>query len=126
MNQTQVMVPKRFGILRLIGVVLKVLAWLSLVMGVVGAVVVLLAGNALVDTLAAAGLVSPLGGSEAVILALGGLLMGVIYFLALFAAGESLFLQLAVEENTRLTAAILLKMDQEAGPEPQPAYPGVS
>lgn len=124
MNQTQMVVPKRFGMLRLIGVILKVLAWLSLVMGVVGAVVVLLAGNALVDTLAAAGLASPLGGSEAVILALGGLLMGVIYFLALFAAGESLFLQLAVEENTRLTAAILLKMDQEAGPEP--AYPGVS
>ncbi len=118
MNNVQMMVPKRFGMLRVIGVMLKVLAWLSLVMGVVGAVAGLLAGGALTDLLSTSGLASPLGGGEAIILALGGLLTGLISFLALYAAGEGIFLQLAVEENTRITAALLMKMDQEAGPEP--------
>jgi len=118
MNNVQMMVPKRFGVLRVIGVLLKVLAWFSLVMGVVGAVAGLLAGGALTDLLSNAGVASPLGGGEAMILALGGLLTGLISFLALYAAGEGIFLQLAVEENTRLTAALLLKMDQEVGSDP--------
>ncbi|MBP7960595.1 MAG: hypothetical protein KBG20_03520 [Caldilineaceae bacterium] len=117
MNSAQMMVPKRFGMLRVIGILLKVLAWLSLVMGVVGAVTGLLAGGAVTDLLSTNGIASPLGGGEAIILALGGLLTGLISFLALYAAGEGLFLQLAVEENTRITAALLMKMDQEAGAE---------
>ena len=117
MNSAQMMVPKRFGMLRVIGILLKVLAWLSLVMGVVGAVTGLLAGGAVTDLLSTNGIASPLGGGEAIILALGGLLTGLISFLALYAAGEGLFLQLAVEENTRITAALLMKMDHEAGAE---------
>lgn len=117
MNNVQMIVPKRFGVLRGIGVMLKVFAWLSLVMGVAGAVAGLLAGGALTDLLSTSGLTSPLGGGEAIILALGGLLTGLITFLALYAAGEGIFLQLAVEENTRLTAALLMKMDQESAPE---------
>ncbi len=116
MNNVQMMVPKRFGMLRVIGVLLKVLAWLSLVMGVVGAVAGLLVGGALTDLLATSGIGSPLGGGEAILLAVG-LLTGLIGFLALYAAGDSIFLQLAVEENTRLTAALLMKMDQESAPE---------
>lgn len=115
MNSAQMMVPKRFGMLRVIGILLKVLAWLSLVMGVVGAVTGLLAGGAVTDLLSTNGIAS-LGGGEAIILALGGLLTGLISFLALYAAGEGIFLQLAVEENT-ITPALLMKMDQEAGAE---------
>ena len=50
---------------------------------------------------------------------------GIIYFLLLYAAGESLHLQLALEENTRLTAALLLRMHQESHQsDPRAPYSG--
>jgi hypothetical protein len=50
------------------------------------------------------------------------LLVGIIYFLLLYASGESFHLQLALEENTRLTAALLLRMHQETQQETRSGY----
>jgi hypothetical protein len=50
------------------------------------------------------------------------LLGGLIYFLSLYVAGEALHLQLAVEENTRLTAALLLRMHQDGQVDNGAAY----
>jgi len=70
---------------------------------------------------AAAGqvLASPAGG---IVAGIAILLFGLIYFLALYATGESVHMQLAVEENTRLTAALLLRMHQESQQETRPSY----
>jgi hypothetical protein len=110
-------VPKRFGVLRFFGTLLKVIAWIVLVVSVlvaIGAVVFSssdlvtgLLGQSLppgTETLAAGG-----GIVVGIMLLIGGLL----YFLVFYVAGESIHLQLAVEENTRLTAALLLRMHQE-------------
>jgi hypothetical protein len=54
------------------------------------------------------------------------LLGGLLNFVMLYALGEIILLQIAVEENTRLTAALLLKMHQDTQPEPAApaaAYP---
>ena len=50
------------------------------------------------------------------------LLYGFMNFLVFYVVGESLHLSLAMEENTRLTAALLLRMHQESQPEEPPAY----
>ena len=110
-------VPKRFGVLRFFGTLLKVIAWIVLVLSILSAIGAVVAGGSLMSSLAEFGDSSPMMG----VLSSGGgilaglfiLILGLVYFLVLYVSGESLHLQLAVEENTRLTAALLLRMHQE-------------
>lgn len=117
-------VPKRFAILRFFGSLLKVLAWIFLVLSIVGAIGAVLAGTALTPFLSQWGL----GGTE--LLSAGGgivagivtLVLGLFYFVLFYALGEYVQLTLAVEENTRLTAALLLRMHQDSQVDQPPAY----
>jgi hypothetical protein len=96
---------KRFTALRVIGTVFKVLAWISLIGGILGAVLALIAGITMgsQDNLLGLDLAGPLGGIAMFI----AVLIGAIFnFLALYAAGEAIYLALAIEENTRRTAYI--------------------
>jgi len=86
-------VPKRFGILRFISRFLKVIAWIVLFLSIIVAI-----GMAVPSV---AGTFAPM---------LSNLSFGDT---ALYAYGESLHLRLAIEENTRLGAALLLKMHQD-------------
>lgn len=111
-------VPKRFGVLRFFGTLLKVLAWITLVMSILSAIGAVIAGGAFFGMLSSAfgdqaAAASDLGPAGAVLGGLFVLILGLTYFLILYVSGESLHLQLAVEENTRLTAALLLRMHQE-------------
>ena len=109
-------VPKRFGVLRFIGALLKVLAWIILIVSVLGGVGAAVMGDAIVPLVAANPLLAGLMGTPVGRIS-GGvslLLLGIVDFFILYAAGENLHLQLAVEENTRLTAALLLRMHQES------------
>lgn len=114
-------VPKRFGVLRLVGTLLKVIAWIVLILSILGAIGLGLVGSNLQLQLPVTALpidpaqMGPLGG---ILAGIGLLLFGLIYFLLLYASGESIHLQLAVEENTRLTAALLLRMHQDTQQEP--------
>jgi hypothetical protein len=115
-------VPKRFGVLRLVGTLLKVIAWIVLIISILGAIGLVLVGNS-GFTLPTEGLpldTGALGQAQGIIAGIGLLIFGLIYFLVLYASGESLHLQLAVEENTRLTAALLLRMHQDTQQEPAP------
>lgn len=110
-------VPRRFAVLRFFGTLLKVIAWIVLVLSILGAIGAALAGTLLpMDLLTGAlpadsqSLISTSGGILAGIFVL---LMGLVYFIIFYALGEGINLQLAMEENTRLTAALLLKMHQE-------------
>lgn len=121
-------VPKRFGVLRLVGTLLKVIAWIVLIVAILGAIGLVLMENSglqmpAVTDLYGAGTLGQTGG---IAVGLGVLILGLIYFLILYASGESLHLQLAVEENTRLTAALLLRMHQETQPEPAPRNYGAA
>jgi hypothetical protein len=114
-------VPKRFGVLRLLGWILKIIAWIVLVVSILVAVVagVFASGSNLqiingllpADSPLAPLLATPAGGIAA---GIGALLVGILFFLLIYAWGESFHLQLALEENTRLTAALLLRMHQES------------
>ncbi len=100
-------VPKRFAMLRFFGSLLKVLSWIFLVLAIVAAVGAAIAGNSAL----------PLLEDSLVVL-----LIGLFYFVVFYAMGEYVHLALAVEENTRLTAALLLRMHQESQPEPTTSY----
>lgn len=111
-------VPKRFGVLRFFGTLLKVIAWIILILSILTAIAAALAGGNLISSLGPAlgdqaALASTLGTGGGILIGLLVVIMGLIYFLILYVAGENLHLQLAVEENTRLTAALLLRMHQE-------------
>ena len=113
-------VPKRFGVLRVLGTLLKVIAWIVLIVSILGAVglgLTSMNGDLLTQTLSGAipaETLAPFAGAGGILIGIAFLIGGIIYFLLLYAAGESLHLQLALEENTRLTAALLLRMHQES------------
>lgn len=121
-------VPKRFGVLRLVGTLLKVIAWIVLIVSILGAIGLVLVGNSglVIPTTALPLDTSAMGQMQGIIIGLALLVLGLIYFLILYASGESVHLQLAVEENTRLTAALLLRMHQETQQEPAPRNYGAA
>lgn len=122
-------VPKRFDILRFFSSLLKVLAWISLVVSILSAIGIALAGAQMGPFLQTMGeqfapIASSLAGAGGVVLAVFVLLGGLLYFVLLYALGEMISMQLAVEENTRLTAALLLKMHQDNQVDTRTTYPG--
>ena len=121
-------VPKRFGVLRLVGTLLKVIAWIILALSVVFAIIVGIADPNLIGGTSALGGLLPenlaILTSGGIVAGIVGLIIGLIYFLLLYAMGESVHLQVALEENTRLTAALLLRMHQESQVEPEADYVG--
>jgi hypothetical protein len=108
---------RRFTALRFIGTVFKVLAWISLILGLLGAIGTLIAGFALGNQSGLLGL--DLGGPLAgIAMFVVTLVITIIYFLVLYAVGESIYLFLSVEENTRRTAYFI----QQQYTSQQPAY----
>lgn len=96
---------RRFTALRVIGTIFKILAWVSLIFGLLAAVVMLILSFVL------GGEQGPLG------LSVGGPLAGIavfvvtaisslVGFLTLYAVGESVYVFLSIEENTRRSAYI--------------------
>ncbi len=97
---------RRFTALRVIGTVFKVLAWISLILGLLGAIGALIVGFTLSGSQGLLGL--DLGGPLAgIAVFIVSLIIAVFSFLCLYAVGESVYLALAIEENTRHTAYIV-------------------
>ncbi len=107
---------KKFRILRIVATILKIIAWIVLVLGVLGGcgtlVFGLMAGGA--SSRGGVGDFGPLAG------ALGGAASGLViiviaflYFVFIYAYGELINLLLALEENTRLTAERLQEMTKK-------------
>ena len=118
-------VPPRFGVLRLIATLFKVFAWIVLVLSILGALALVVMGPLLRESLVNAEALLGLwvwDQAGGIIAGLILITLGVINFLALFAAGESIQVQLAVEENTRLTAALLLRLEEENHPPAEQPY----
>lgn len=105
---------KKFRVLRLIGTLWKVLAWITLISGILLSLGILLAG-----VLGSGGYILRLFGQEPSVMpgAMGvvssvvgfivALVTTIIYFLILYALGDLIYLLLAIEENTRQTMQAL-------------------
>jgi ABC-type long-subunit fatty acid transport system fused permease/ATPase subunit len=109
---------RRFTALRIIGTVLKILAWIALLFGILLAVASVVVGFGLSGQEALLGLdlAGPLG---AVAMFIAVIIVAIFNFLLLYAAGEAIYVFLAIEENTRRAAYIL----QQQYVSYQPGYP---
>ena len=101
--------PKRYTALRVIATLLKILAWITLILSIVGAIAVGTGGmlntnQILGEPLSRSPLASMVAGLGGALLSL---LFGVLYFIAFYAAGQSINLQIDVEHNTRETHELL-------------------
>ena len=112
---------RRFTALRVIGTVFKILAWISLILGVIAAIGMLILGFTLSEQSGLLGL--ELGGSLAGIAMFVVLLISAVFgFLVLYAIGESVYLFLSIEESTRRTA-YLTQQQYTAFQAPLPSPP---
>lgn len=94
---------RRFMALRVIGTIFKILAWITLIFGLLAAIGSLLLGFTLNEQLGIPGL--DVGGPVAgIVLFVVILILSIFQFLLLYAAGEFLYLFLSIEENSRRTA----------------------
>jgi hypothetical protein len=121
-------VPKRFGVLRFFATLLKVFAWIILVVFVLSAIPLVLVGTVPPESMGVAsgnllGVdLSQVAQGGGIIGGIAALLLGLLNFLILYVVGESVHMQIAVEENTRLTAALLLRMHQDGQADSTPGY----
>jgi hypothetical protein len=109
---------RRFTALRVTATVFKVLAWLVLFLGILSAVLVLILGITTAGALDLlnVGLGGPLVGISGFVVIL---IITVVQFMVLYAVGESAYLFLSIEENTRRSAYFI----QQLFTAQQPTYP---
>jgi hypothetical protein len=116
---------RRFTALRIIGTVFKILAWISLLVGVLAAILALVAGFVMSgqDLLLGFEIGGPLAAVASFIVIL---IVAIFYFLLLYAGGEAIYMFLAIEENTRRMAYITqqqyMSYQSTYPPAPAPAY----
>ena len=122
---------KKFKVLRIIGMIWKILAWIALFVGVLSSIGVLLV------SIFGGGMLSQLGqeygemvwASWAFGLAGGvvgfivSLIATIINFLLLYAVGELIYQLLAIEENTRQAQRVQEHPAPQAYPAAPPTYP---
>jgi hypothetical protein len=117
---------RRFTALRVTATVFKVLAWLVLFLGILSAVLVLIlaiTASGLLDFIDM-GIGSTLAGIAGFVVIL---VITIVQFLVLYAVGESAYLFLSIEENTRRSAYFVQQLyasQQAAYPPPVTPDPG--
>lgn len=101
----------RYRALRFIASVLKILGYIALgltVLGALGSCALSLLGGGIMDQITGSNGSGMLGGVfGGLLIGVGVLLYGGIMSLMLIAGGEQIYLQIAIEENTRATADLL-------------------
>nr|HID12701.1 hypothetical protein [Anaerolineae bacterium] len=121
---------KKFTVLRIIGTIWKILAWIALIVGILSSIGILLTsvlgGEMLRQFGQRPGLMPwtpwAFGLAGGVVMFIVSLVATVIYFLMLYAVGELIYLLLAIEENTRLAAQWI---QARPAPAAHPAAPSV-
>lgn len=97
-------IERRYGALRVISGLLRVLAWAALILSIIAAVGLFLTGNR--ASLSPEGLPPALNTAfGAGLISLG---VGIVYFILFYAFADSIIVFVDIEENTR-TAALLLR-----------------
>ena len=89
---------RKYGALRVIAVILTVLAWIALILGVLGSILTGVLGADVLTT------VDIPGGTFAAITIIVGIIVSIVHFLILLGAAQLIYLLVDVERNTRETA----------------------
>lgn len=97
---------KKFIVLRIVAFIWKIVAWVLLVLSVLGGcgilVTLVMAGNQFSRQASVPGL-GLLGGAGGIVMAVVVILAGLFYFISLYAVAEIIDVMLALEENTHAT-----------------------
>ncbi len=119
---------KRFKFLRIVATVWKILAWLALVVGILGAVgLLILTFTGRADVILSAQRVPVRGIVAGIVTSVIWIFFAVVYFVSLYAGAEFIFMFLAIEENTRVMAdAFRAGEAPEVVPPPEAAAPSTS
>lgn len=97
---------KKYTALRVIATIYKVIAWITLVLGVIGFIISIVTGS----LAGIKGIRYGFGGGFIGLLSgVGILIYCIIAFLGLLALSEAIYVVLDIEENTRKTAMMLEK-----------------
>ncbi len=98
---------KKFKILRIVAFIWKIVAWVILVISILGGcgslIALLVAGNQFSRQASALGLGTFGGTVGGIVFAVIAILVGLFYFISLYAIAETIDVMLALEENTRAT-----------------------
>lgn len=101
---------RKFNILRIVAIIWKVIAWIILVSSILGGcgliAVGFLSGSMAREVNQVLGQ-SLAGGLAGAMVGIGGILLGMLYFIFLYSFAELIDVLLALEENTRATAEYL-------------------
>ncbi|MDY6874587.1 MAG: hypothetical protein SWK90_00055 [Chloroflexota bacterium] len=122
---------KKFKILRIIGTVWKIMAWIALFVGILSSVGVLLMslfGGGVLSQFGQEysqmpGALWAFGLTGGIIGFIVSLIATIINFLLLYAVGELIYLLLAIEENTRQVQWVQAPHTPQAYPAAPPTYP---
>lgn len=100
---------KRYNVLRFVATLFKIIAWIFLILGILGTIGVILVsavgGGAAADNALGALVGGIVGGVLGGVLAGVGILLGaLLQFAIFFAVGELIYLLIGLEQNTRETA----------------------
>ena len=132
----QVVVKRKFGSLRFIGSLMKVFAWISIVLGVLGMVSTVLGAltNAVtvnvfqpqaVESLSRMGLRGPVVNVLVLtLLGFGGVLLGIVAYLLFMAAGDQIHVLIDTEHNSRAMVELMTRLVQLQTPLPPPPVSG--
>jgi len=103
----QTLPKKRYGVLRTVSGILNILAWVSLVVGILGGLLGGIFGmGSMFRNNVGAGVFGVLAGI------VGGVILGVVWFVIFKYSAELIHLGIDIEENTRHTAELLEKMQK--------------
>lgn len=95
---------RKYAALRTVAVIITVIAWIVLIVGVIGSI----AGGALA--------IGTTWGTYAVVTIIGGIIASILYFLVLLAFAQLIYLFVDVERNTREIAYRLRGGQETSGP----------
>ena len=125
-------VNKRFRALRFIAIVLKILAWLAMLAGIVTAGFILATGVATSpfdnEIISSTSYLSFLADNTVLLagaVGFGTVVTSLFFFLISYSTSEAIYLQLSIEENTRLTSMLLHKINEDDSSDStseQPSY----
>jgi len=104
---------KRFGVLRVLASILKILGIVTAALAVLGGLIAFVMSFAGGDMFSALGVDSTGGVLAGLMLAFGIVVLGAVYALILYGYGELLMLFISMEENTFKTVSLLEEVTSE-------------
>jgi hypothetical protein len=112
-KQSEVIMKKSYGVLRVLSTIFKVVGIIIGVVAVLGGLVMLVMSFSNTDVFVSLGFDESSAPFVGLVMALFGLIGGLLTALVVYGSGELLILLIAIEDNTQRTATLLADVTEE-------------